>query len=73
MDHLPLQVGVIHHVKIHNADAANTRRRQIEQQRRTQPARADAEDAGRLQPFLPLYTDLRQDQVSRISFVVVFG
>ena len=33
MDHLPLQVAVIHHIEIHDAEAAHTRRRQIEQQR----------------------------------------
>ncbi len=33
MDHLPLQVGVIHHVEVHDADSPNAGGGQIEQQR----------------------------------------
>jgi len=60
---LPLQIGVIHRVKIHDADFADAGRRQVHGDGRAQPARADAKDAGGLDAFLPGQPDFRQNQV----------
>jgi hypothetical protein len=54
VDDLALQVGLVHHVEIDNADAANASGGQIQQQRRPQAARAHAEHASGLEPLLPL-------------------
>ena len=53
VDNLALQVAVVHHVEIHDADAAHARRRQVQRQRRAQPARADQQHAAALQLLLP--------------------
>ena len=67
VDDLPLQVGEVHGVEIDDPDGAHARRRQIEHQRRAQPARADAEHFRRLQPLLAFEVDLRQDQVAAVA------
>ncbi len=67
MDHLPLQVGKIDHIEIHDADPPDSRRRQIHAQRRTQPARADHEHLGALQLELAFHADFRHDQVPAVT------
>ena len=47
VDDLALQVGVIHHVEVHDAQRADARGRQVEGQRRAQSARADAQNLAR--------------------------
>ena len=63
MDHLALQVGVIHHVEIDNADATHTGCRQIQQQGRAEAASAHAQHRGGLEPLLPLHAHFGQDQM----------
>jgi hypothetical protein len=63
VDHLPLQVGLVHNVEIDDADAANARRCQIQQQGGTETAGADTEYARRLEAFLPFQTHFGQNQV----------
>ena len=63
VDHLALQIAVVNHVEIDNAQAAHTRRRQIEQQWRTQAAGANAKHRSGLEALLPLHPNLGKDQV----------
>ena len=65
VDHLALQVGVIDHVEVDDADAANAGCGQVQQQRRTQAAGANAEDGRGFEPLLALHAHFRQDQVAR--------
>ena len=67
VDDLPLQVARVHHVEVHQAQRADARRRQIERQRRTQPAGAHAQHLRRLQLLLALHAHFGQDQVARIA------
>ncbi len=64
---LPLQVGVVHDVEVHDAQRADAGRAQIQRQRRTQTARADAEHPRRFQLELPFHADLGHDQVARVA------
>ena len=64
MDHLALQVAVVHHVKVHNANAADTSRRQVKQQGGAQSTRPHAQHTGCPQALLALHADLRQDQMA---------
>src|SRR5262249_17010869 len=64
---LALEVGVIDRVEIDEADAADTRRGEVKPERRAEPAGADEQHARRLQALLPLDSDLRHDQVTRIA------
>jgi len=73
VDDLPLQIRLVHDVKVDDAERAYTRRGQVEQGRGAQPARADAEDLGVLEPLLPGHPDLRDDQVSRVALDLVNG
>ena len=72
VDHLALQVGEIHHVEIHQADAADAGGCQIQPQRRAQPARAHQQHFGGLQLLLALDADLRHDQVAAVAQDLVF-
>ena len=73
VNHLPLQVGEIHHVEIHQADAADARRRQIQPERRAQAARADQQHLGLLQLQLAFHADFRHDQMAAVAQNLVFG
>ena len=67
VDDLPLEVGEVHHVEVHDADGAHARRREVERERRAQPAGADRQHPGRLELPLALHPDLRQQQVTRVA------
>ena len=67
MNDLALQIRFIHHVEVHEADGADTRRREVERQRRTQAACTNAQNFRRLQLLLAFHADLRKDQVAGIS------
>jgi hypothetical protein len=67
MDDLPLEIGQVHDVEIHDAHGADAGRRQVERQRRPQAARADGEDPSRLEPPLALDSDLGQQQVPGVA------
>ena len=64
---LPLQVGVVHDVEVHDAERAHAGRAQVQRQRRTQAARADAQHSRRFQLELPFHADLGHDQVARVA------
>ena len=63
MDHLALQIAVVNHVEIDNAQATHPRRRQIEQQGLAQAAGANAKHRSCFEALLPLHPNLGKDQV----------
>ena len=67
VDDLPLQIGVVHHVEVDQAQRAHAGRGQIERQRRAESAGADAQHARRLQLLLPVHAHLGHDQVARVA------
>ena len=72
MDHLALQVGEIDHVEIHQADAADAGRREIQAERRAQAAGADQQHFGGLQLQLAFHADFGHDQVPAVAQDLVF-
>ncbi len=73
MKDLALEVREVHRVEIHQAKLANTRRRQVEGNRRAEAAGPDAEHAGRANFLLALEADFGQNEVTRVTaeFVIV--
>ena len=71
MDDLSLQIGGIHHVEVHQTDATNPGCRQVHQQRRPQPARANTQDTGSLEPPLALQAHLVQEDVPAVTSQLV--
>ena len=67
MQDLPLQVGHVDHVGVHDAERANSRRRQIERRRGTQPTRADQKHPGLLETLLSGASHLGKDQVAGVA------
>ena len=67
VDHLALQVGVIHHVVVHQPDAPHPGCRQVKGYRRAQPARADHQHRRRQQLALPFQPHFRHQQVARVA------
>ena len=60
---LALEVRIINHIKINDANLANTGGCQIHGDRRPQPACTNAQHTGALQFLLPCHAHLRQNQV----------
>ncbi len=73
VDDLPLQVGEIDRVVVDDADGADTRRRQIEKERRAETAGADDEDAARQQLRLPRPADLIEENVPGVTVNLGIG
>ena len=75
VQHLALQVGVIHHVEIDHAEGSHAGCGQVKRQRRAESARPDAEHARGLKLLLAGHADLGHDQVARVAqdFVVAQG
>ena len=67
VDDLALQVGVIDHVVVDQAEPAHACGGQIHRQRRSQPARADQQHAGSLQLLLPAHAHFGHDQVAAVA------
>ncbi len=67
VENLPLQIGIIHRVEIHDADLADARSGKIHRYGRAETARANAQDAGGFDLLLPRQTDFRQDQMPRVT------
>ncbi len=67
VDDLPLQIRIVHHVKIDNSNRPHSSRAQVERQRRAQPARADAQHLRRFDLELPFHADFGHDQVPRVA------
>ena len=66
VQHLALEVAEIDDVEIDEADPADAGRGEVQPERRAEPAGADQQDAGRLQPLLPLHADFGHDQVPAV-------
>ena len=62
MQNLAVQVVEADGVGVDDPDPSDTRGRQVEECRRTQPAGADHQDARRAEPGLPGFADFRQAQ-----------
>ncbi len=67
MDHLALQIGGIHLVKIHQADAPNPGGSQVKRDGGAKPTRSDQQNGSLLELALPIEAYFRQNQVARIA------
>ena len=67
VDHLPVQVAVVDHVEVDDAEPPDAGRGQVHRHRRAEATGTDAENAGRLQLQLPVHADLRHDQVPAVA------
>ncbi len=70
VDDLPLQVADIHGVEVDDPDGADARRGQIQGRRRSQSARADAQDTRRLETPLPFFPHLRQEEMPAVALAL---
>jgi hypothetical protein len=73
VDDLPVQVGDVDRVEVDHADAPHARRREVGQDGRAEPARADDDDPRRLELLLPLHRHLRHDEVTAIAPDLLVG
>ena len=64
---LALQIRNIDSIGIDQTERADSRRREIERGRRTEPARADAQDARRFDAALPSALHLGQEKMPRVT------
>jgi hypothetical protein len=64
---LALQVRLVNHVEVYEAERADAGRGEVEAQGRPQTARADHQHAPGLQAALPLHTHLRHDEVTAVA------
>ena len=64
---LPLQVGEIDDIEIHEADSANSGRSQIKTERRAESARADQQNARLLQLQLTFHAHFGHDEVAAVT------
>ena len=71
MQNLSLQIAKIDIVEIDQAKFANAGSRKIKRRRRTESARADAQNARSIQAPLPFRADFRHDHVPRIPKLFV--
>jgi hypothetical protein len=67
MDHLAVQVGLVHHVEVDQAQPAHARGGEVKGQGRAQAARADEQHRGSLQLLLAGHAHFRHDQVPRVA------
>ena len=67
VDDLPLQIGVIDDVEVHQSDAADARRRQVHAEGRAQTAGSDQQHLSRLELQLPLHAHFGHDQVAAVT------
>src|SRR6185437_14042991 len=67
LDHLPLEVGEIHYIKIHDADGADAGGREIKSDRSAEASGADGEHFGGLELALALDAYLRNDEVAAVA------
>ena len=72
VDHLALQVRQRHRIVIDDPECADAGRREIEQRRRAEPARAHHQHARTLERGLAGTTDLLQHDMARIA-LELFG
>jgi hypothetical protein len=73
VDDLALQVRLVHHVEVDDAERAHPGGGQVEQRGRAETAGPDAQHPGVLQPLLPGHPDIGDDQVTRVAPDLVDG
>ena len=73
VDDLALQVGLVDHVEVDDAEGADPGRGQVEQRGRAEAPGADDQDLGVLQPLLPGHPDVGDDQVAGVPAHLVDG
>jgi hypothetical protein len=73
VQHLPLQIGQVDAVVIDDAERADARRGEIEEEGRAQPARAHHQHPRFEEALLPDPADLRQDDVAGIALKLGVG
>ncbi len=73
VQHLALQVALVHHVGVDDAEASDAGGREVERERRPEPAGADQQHARGLEPALTLEPDLGQDQMPPVAHQVVLA
>ena len=73
MDDLAVQVGEVDRVEIHHADMPHARRRQIGEDRCTEPTRANHDDPRRLQLLLTFQRDLGHDEMTTVTADLFIG
>jgi len=67
MDDLPLQVGLVDDVEVDDADGAHPGRGQVEQGGCAEPAGADHERPGVLEPLLTVDPEVGNDQMAAVA------
>ena len=67
MDDLALQVRFVDDVELDDPDGPNAGRGEVQQRRRSQPACADDQHAGVLQPLLTVQAQVGDDQVAAVA------
>jgi hypothetical protein len=73
VDDLPLQVGLVDHVELDDADGAHAGGGQVQQGRRAQPAGTDDQHLRLLEAFLPGQPQIGNDQVAAIALNFLAG
>ena len=73
VDDLALQVGLVDDVEVDDAEGADAGGGEVEQRGRAEPAGADDEHLGVLQPLLPGHADVGDDQVPGVAADLVDG
>ena len=67
VENLPLQIGQIDQVGIHNADGADAGSREVERRRRSETSRPHQQDPGARETLLSREADLAQRQMARVT------
>src|SRR5581483_4714068 len=67
MDDLPLQVGKVHNVEVHDAELSHPGCSQVERQRRAESPGPDAQHPGLLQLELALHAHLGHDEMTTVT------
>src|SRR6201996_6448850 len=71
VDDLPLQVRLVHHVEVDDAERADAGRGQVQQRGRAETAGPDHQHLGVLQPLLPGHAHVGDDEVPRVALHLV--
>ena len=72
MDDLTLEIGEVHHVGVHDADASDASSSEIERDGRPQSAGPHHKNAGIHDFLLTLHADISQQDVSGIALYLFF-
>ena len=67
MQHLPLEVRLVHGVVVDDPEPADSSRGEVQRRRGSEPTGADQEHARLEKPFLPGLADLRDQQVAAVA------